>query len=90
MRERRIIVRRRTRWTVAEWERGWELAMSRIDGAPRVVRAERIFGDCLTVLDGAFADGNGLRFELGLNALLDFCTDTVNDGDCERWWRSTQ
>lgn len=64
--------------------------MSRIDGAPRVVRAERIFEDCLTVLDGAFADGNGLRFELGLNALIDFCTDTVNDGDCEQWWRSTQ
>lgn len=90
MRERRIIVRRRTRWTVEEWERGWVLAMSRIDGAPRVVRAERIFEDCLTVLDGAFADGNGLRFELGLNALLDFCTDTVTDGDCQQWWRSTQ
>ena len=60
--------------------------MSRIDGAPTDVRTESIFQDCLTVLNGAFADGNGLRFELGLNALMDFCTDMVGDGNCEQWW----
>ena len=60
--------------------------MSRIEGAPTDVRAERIFQDCLTVLDGAFADGNGLQFELGLNGLMDFCADMVADGNCERWW----
>ena len=86
MRKRRIIVRRRTKWTVEEWECGWVLAMSRIDGAPTDVRTKCIFQDCLTVLDGAFVDGNGLRFELGLNALMDFCTDMVGDGNCKRWW----
>ena len=60
--------------------------MSRIEDAPTDVRTERIFKDCLTVLDGAFADGNGLQFELGLNGLMDFCTDMVGDGNCERWW----
>ena len=64
--------------------------MSRIEGAPTDVRTERIFQDCLTVLDGAFADGNGLQFELGLNGLMDFCTDVVADGNCEQWWSSTQ
>jgi hypothetical protein len=90
MSKRRIIVKRRTRWTVDEWERGWDLAMSRIDGVPTVVQIEPIFQDCLTVLDGAFADGNGLGFELGLSALIDFCTETVNRGDYEQWWSSTQ
>src|SRR5512133_2258509 len=84
MRKRRIIVRRRTRWSVDEWNRGWEIAMSRIDGAPTDVRTKSIFQDCLTVLNGAFADGNGLRFELGLNALMDFCTDMVGEGNGEK------
>jgi hypothetical protein len=83
MRKRRIIVKRRTRGTVDEWERGWELVMTRIESAPTVVKEQPIFQDCLTVLNGAFADGNYLRFELGLNALIDFCTDRINDGDCE-------
>ena len=86
MRKRRIIVRRETRWSVEEWNRRWEAAMSRIDGAPTVVRTERVFQDCVTVLDGAFVDGNGLRFELGHNALIDFYADMVGDGNCTRWW----
>jgi len=86
MRNRRIIVRKRSRWTVHEWERGWNLAMTRIDGVPTFVETEPIFQDCLTVLDGAFADGDRLRFELGLNALIDFCTETVSKGNCEQWW----
>jgi hypothetical protein len=60
--------------------------MSRIEDAPTDVRAEWFFQDCLTVMNGAFSDGNGLRFELGLNALMDFCTDMVADGNCEEWW----
>jgi hypothetical protein len=90
MRKRRIIVRRRTKWTVEEWERGWELAMSRIHGAPTIVRNACIFQDCLTVLNGAFADGNGLQFELGLNGLMDLCADSIEIGDCEQWWCSPQ
>jgi hypothetical protein len=84
---RRIIVRQRSRWTVDEWEGGWDLAMTRIDRVPTLVEAEPIFQDCLTVLDWAFVDGNRLRFELGLGALIDFCTETVNKGDCEQWWK---
>ena len=87
MRKRRIIVRQRSRWTVDEWERGCDLAMTRIDGVPTLVETESIFQDCLTVMDGAFADGNRLRFELGLGALIDFCTERVNKGDCEQWWK---
>jgi hypothetical protein len=86
MRKRRIIVKRGTRWTADQWEQGWDLAMTRIKGVPAVVEEQRIYRDCLTVLDGAFADGNSLRFELGLNALIDFCTDIVNESDCEQWW----
>ena len=87
MRKRRIIVKRRPRSTVHEWERGWDLAMTIIDGVPPLVEKQPIFQDCLTVLDGAFADGNRLRFELGLGALIDFCTERVNKGDCEQWWK---
>ena len=90
MRKRRIIVGRRARWTVEQWDRGWQLAISRLDSAPVVVRTERVFQDCLTVLDGAFVEGNGLRFELGLNALIDFCTDTVHDGVCQQWWNDQE
>jgi hypothetical protein len=64
--------------------------MSRLDGAPLVVRTERDFQECMTVLDGAFVDGNGLRFELGLNALIDFCADSVHDGDCQQWWNDQE
>lgn len=90
MRKRRIVVSRRTRWTVEEWERGWELAMSRLDGAPAIVRTDCLFQDCLTVLDGALADGNGFLFELGLNGLMDFCADSVEMGHCDPWWKKEE
>jgi hypothetical protein len=86
MRKRRIIVRQRSRWTAEEWERGWDLAMTRINGVPSVVETERTFQDCLTILNAAFADGSRLRFEFGLSALIDFCTEQVNTGDCGQWW----
>jgi hypothetical protein len=86
MRKRRIIVKRRPRSSVYEWQRGWDLAMTIIEGAPPLVKNQRIFHDCLTVLDGAFADGNSLRFELGLSALVDFCNETVSRGECTQWW----
>lgn len=60
--------------------------MTRIQGVPTLVEQQPLFKDCLTVLDGAFADGNRLRFELGLSALIVFCNETVNTGDCEPWW----
>jgi hypothetical protein len=86
MSTRRIIVRRRPNWTLQEWERGWELAMTRIEGAPALVVEQPIFRDCLIVMNGAFADGNHMRFELGLNALVDFCTEVLSNGVCKQWW----
>ena len=90
MRKRRIIVRKRSGWTAEEWEREWDLAMTRIKSVPALVEKQPFFQDCLTVLDGAFEDGNRLRFELGVSALIDFCTDVVDAGDCEQWWNESR
>jgi hypothetical protein len=86
MRKRRITARRRDRETVYEWERGWDVAIARIDGAPTLVEQQPFFQDCLWVLNGAFADGDRLRFELGVRALVDFCNELINTGDVEPWW----
>ena len=86
MRKRRNIVKRRSQWTVAEWEQGWARAMSLIRDAPTPVEHEHLFQDCLTVLNGAFTDGNCVQFELGLSALMDFCNEAVNRGAYEQWW----
>jgi len=90
MRKRRIIVRKGSRWTADEWEREWGIAMTRIESVPGLVERQTLFQDYLTVLDGAFVDGNRLRFELGLSALIDFCTDVVDAGDCEQWWNESR
>jgi hypothetical protein len=90
MRKRRIIVRKGSRWTADEWERECGIAMTRIESVPALVEQQTLFQDCLTVLDGAFVDGNRLRFELGLSALIDFCTDIVDAGGCEQWWNETR
>jgi hypothetical protein len=60
--------------------------MTIVDGGPPLVEKQPIFQDCLTVLDGAFVDGNNLRFELGLSALIDFCNETVSRGEYTQWW----
>jgi hypothetical protein len=44
----------------------------------------------VTVLNGAFADGNGLQFQLGLNGLMDFCADSVEVRDCAQWWNKEE
>ena len=62
--------------------------MTRIEGAPALVVEQPIFRDCLTVQNGAFADGNHMRFELGLNALFDFCTKVLSNGGCKQWWNN--
>ena len=75
MNNRRIKVKRRTTGSIDEWERGWELVMKKIENVPAVVKNEPLFHDCLTVLNGAFADGNYLQFTLGMNALIDICAE---------------
>ena len=87
MKKRRVvIVRQRSKWTVNKWQLGWKLAMTRIDSVPSVVERQPVFQECLAVLDGAFADGDKARFELGLIALMDCCNEAVNTGVCESWW----
>jgi len=85
-RRRVAIVKQGTRWTVDEWQRGWQLAMTRIDGVPSIVGKQPFFQDCLTVLDGAFTDGNRFLFELGLSTLIDSCAEAVGRGECKQWW----
>ena len=75
MSNRRIRVKRRTTGSIDEWERGWELVIQKIENVPAVVKNEPLFHDCLTVLNGAFADGNYLQFTLGMNALIDICAE---------------
>lgn len=60
--------------------------MARIDGAPTLVEQQSFFQDCLWVLNGAFSDGDRLRFELGVRALVDFCNEIISTGDCKQWW----
>ena len=87
MRKRRVvIVRQRSRWTVKDWQRGWELAISRLVGVPPAVSCQPVFQECMAVLDGAFADGDKFRFELGLSTLMEFCVEAVNRGECNQWW----
>ena len=87
MRKRRMaMLRQRARWTVDEWQRAWELATMRIEGAPSLVESHPVYQECLTVLDGAFTQGNKYAFELGLIALMDWCADAVNGGDYKQWW----
>lgn len=78
------------RWAVGEWERAWHLAMMRIDGAPSVVVEQGLFQESLAVLDGASADGNSSRFQLGLMTLMDVCTEAVTRGACKQWWGSRE
>ena len=37
-------------------------------------------------MDGAFVDGDRVRFELGVRALVDFCNEITSAGDVEPWW----
>ena len=79
MRKRRMLVRRRTSGTVEEWERGWELVMTSTDSVPAVMKEQPLFQDCLAIVEGAFADGNYIQFELAMNALIDMCAES--DGE---------
>ena len=90
MARRRVAIVRRARWTGHDWQRGWELAMTRVDGVPSSVGREPFFQDCLTVLDGAFTDGDRFLFELGLSTLIDYCAETVSRGECKQWWDSSE
>ena len=42
--------------------------------------------ESLAALDEAFVQGDSIRFELVLIALMDYCAELVNRGDYEQWW----
>ena len=84
-RRRERTTKKRTVWAVHEWERAWELAMRRIDGAPAVVTGQEAY-HALDMLDRGFAEGDRFQFELGLVILMDCCSEAINRGDCWQWW----
>lgn len=80
--------RKRLLWDVTEWQRAWDLAMLRIDGAPAIVSEHTTFHHALDILDRGFVDGDPFQFELGLVTLMDCCSEAINRGDCWQWWRN--
>lgn len=85
-RRRLSVVKRPSRWTSDDWERAWALAAMRIAGMPAFLERKSAFQESLIVLNAAFAEGDGSRFEKGLIALLDYCDEAIKRGDCEQWW----
>ena len=82
--------RRRTeapfRWDVDDWERGWAMAMRRIDGAPLSVVSQDAFHHAIDMLDRGFSGGDFVQFVYGLITLMDCCTQAIKQGHCEQWW----
>lgn len=78
--------RQRLIWNADDWQRAWELAMSRVQGVPTVVAGEEAFHHALEILDHGFAEGDRFQFELGLVTLMDCCSEAINRGDCSQWW----
>ena len=85
-RRRLSVVKRPSRWTADDWERAWALAAIRIAEMPAFLERKSAFRESLLVLNAAFAEGDGSRFEKGLITLLDYCDEAINRGDCKQWW----
>lgn len=77
-------------WDVDDWQRAWDLAMSRIQGVPAIVVGQVAFHHAVDMLDRGFADGDRFQFELGLLTLMDCCSEAINRGDCGQWWWNGQ
>jgi hypothetical protein len=74
------------RWDAADWQRGWSMAIRRIEGVPPVVAGLEPFDHALDMLDRGFAEGDWVQFGHGLITLMDCCAEAVNRGDCQQWW----
>jgi hypothetical protein len=85
-RKRRGRVTNQLLWTAMEWQRAWEIAMIRIDGAPSIVAGHIAFDHALDMLDYGFAHGDAFQFQLGLVTLMDCCNEAIGRGDCWQWW----
>ena len=73
-------------WDIHDWQRAWEIAMMRIDGAPAVVTKHIAFHHALDMLDRGFARGDAFQFQLGILVILDCCNEAIERGDCCPWW----
>jgi len=74
------------RWDIDDWERGWTMAMRRIDGAPLSIVREDAFHHAVEMLDRGFAEGDFVQFGHGLITLMDCCIEAINQGSCKQWW----
>ena len=74
------------KWDASDWQRGWNIAMRRIEQAPSIVAEREPFWHALDMLDRGFADGDFVQFGHGLVTLLDCCTEAIKRGDCKQWW----
>ena len=73
-------------WDINDWQRAWEIAMMRIDGAPAVVTKQIAFHHALDMLDRGFSRGDAFQFQLGILVILDCCNEAIERGDCCPWW----
>ncbi len=85
-RRRRMRAANRLIWEASEWERAWEVALMRIDGAPAMVASHIVFKDALDMLNSGFAKGDAFQFQLGILMIMDACNEAIKRGDCEQWW----
>jgi hypothetical protein len=83
---RRRIRRKELIWNGDEWQRAWEIALMRIEGAPTAVSEGIAFHHAIDMLDGAFARGDAFQFQLGIIMILDCCNEAIERGDCSQWW----
>ena len=74
------------KWDADDWERGWAIAMRRINGAPLGVVWQDAFHHAVEMLDRGFAEGDFVQFGHGLITLMDCCTQAIKQGDCKQWW----
>ena len=73
-------------WDVNEWQRAWEIVITRIDGVPDIVAEQVTFHHALDMLDCGFARGDAFQFQLGILMMMDACNEAIERGDCRQWW----
>jgi hypothetical protein len=73
-------------WNGNDWQRAWQIALMRIEGAPTTVSEHITFHHAIEMLDGAFARGDAFQFQLGIIMILDCCNEAIERGDCSQWW----
>jgi hypothetical protein len=83
---RKLWTRKELVWGINEWQRAWDIAMWRIEGAPARVASQKPFHHALDMLDRGFVLGDAFLFELGVLTIMDCCDQAVEGGGCSEWW----